>query len=415
MKETHSIAYYLYYNNIRNSKITYIDIDDSNIDAVSFINVSKAAEMIAKIKNLDFKNSDIEIESDDFVIYNNIDSELYKNNRNITTIGRLIKKIFGDKYPDNGDPNNDIESFVNLFKSLRDSGNFELVSGDNIIYWYNRNNYSHLASSDTRLGGSCMKYYSCEEYIKFYANNPNEVSLLILKDNLDNTKIKGRALIWKLNDPSGRTFMDRIYTILDSDIELFKQYAIKNKWIYKSSQSATSTLFNDSLINKNNVELTITVNNFNDNFDYPYMDTLLYYSKDEKILTNNNDEIKARKYFELRDIDGSYSVRRSGIYVDYYNNYFLKEDLIYCEIPGVFRLPKDTIYSDYYNKYIALDHANNYMIICKYGNEYRYKKDAIFLGVYREFATKEYLKSKDNIFVWDDSIKQLVKKTDLKK
>jgi hypothetical protein len=402
------------------TSVSYIDIDtnflfDGVYDIVSFITYPKLIELI--------KNEDsIDITEHDYTNFlyklSTNNSYVYKKYRTYIKINKLINKLFPNEFKPSGDYGKDMESFVNMFKANNDknTGIFEIVNGNDIVKWYNEENYLNekYDLDCTSLGKSCMRYDSCEDYINFYANNPDKVSMLILKDKEYPLKIKGRALIWKLNKPDNRIFMDRIYTILDSDIELFKQYAIKNKWIYKLLQSATSTIFIDPITNKNS-ELIMTVNDFKDNYDYPYMDTLLYYSKDENILTNNKKEIKAKKFFELRDTDGTYSIRRNGIYIDYYNDYFLEEDVIYCEIPGICRLPKDAIFSDYYNKFIALDYARNSMVYCKYGNEYRFKKDAIYLGVYKEFTTKEYLKSKDNIFVWDNNISQLVKKTDFKK
>ena len=52
----------------------------------------------------------------------------------------------------------------------------------------------------------------------------------------DESKIIGRAIVWKLFKPD-RTFMDRIYYTTENIVELFKNYASVHGWLYKLRQN----------------------------------------------------------------------------------------------------------------------------------------------------------------------------------
>jgi hypothetical protein len=97
-------------------------------------------------------------------------------------------------------------------------------------------------------------------------------------------KIRGRAIVWTLND--GTIFVDRIYTNNDSDIELFKQFAQSKGWFYKTHQDSSSNLMmTDGKTRK--TEDTYICNLKKVYFDrYPYVDSMKYLSLTEKCLTN---------------------------------------------------------------------------------------------------------------------------------
>lgn len=352
------------------SKISYIDIDDSGIDMVSFITSSKAIDLILNDKG--YKSED-DINNNDYYIYSNDNSIIYKKNRTKIKIGKLIKKLYGDKYENSGKPGEDIESFVNIFKSYRDVSKFEIVSGYDINFWYNEKQYSVDEHDNSVLNNSCMRYEECEDYIDFYSGNG--VKMLILKDREDNNLIRGRALLWELDKPSGRTFMDRVYTVLDSDIELFIQYAKKEGWLYKSHQNSKPYTYIVDPINNTRSELEMEVWGISEPSSYPYLDTLSYYYYIDEILSNTE---KNKPYYELNNTDGGYSYEfNGGIYVDYYGDYYSEDELTWCEFGDDYRLDGDYSYSDRYGVYIADDYAEQNMIWCKYGEEYVEQGDAI--------------------------------------
>lgn len=315
---------------------SFIDIDKDSNDKISFI-------IVNKIKDVEGVKSDIDQIKmpEDRLIFN---SKL----RSTMKINKFINDVFNNEYTskkitdeekeynkEHGITTNaqKLEEFINKFKSFRDGNTkFELVKGDDIIYWYNYKRYSKGTGT---MGNSCMRYNECGEYLSFYSKNPENVSLLILKDEVDNTKIIGRAIVWKLYQPSDRIFMDRIYTEEDSNVEVFKEYAKSNGWLYKNRQNMDESEFIFDPITNEKSFIDLVVNDMTDTNNYPYMDTLKYYDNDNGILTNNIDIVD--DYIILTSTDGTYEnnnrytdVELVDIYVDeimgdfeyYAENYF---------------------------------------------------------------------------------------------
>jgi hypothetical protein len=195
----------------------------------------------------------------------------------------------------------DVEDFVNKYKSTIDAmndifSNFEIISGYDISYWYDYNKYEKGTNKGT-LGSSCMADVD-DNFFDIYCENREKVSLVIYKSPDYSDKIKGRALVWKLND--GKMYMDRIYTHEDSDVELFRQFAKKNGWYYKkrNASGSESTSIDPE---GNQVELNIVVKlNPGKHDKYPYLDTLKYYNPKTGIITNN----KSEGFLTLEDTDG---------------------------------------------------------------------------------------------------------------
>ena len=201
----------------------------------------------------------------------------------------------------------EIEQFTNKFKSEFDRfndafKNFELVSGNDIHYWYQSENYLH-GRSKGQLSNSCMSSAS-ERWLQIYTQNPDVCSLLILKDEDQPDKIKGRALVWKLSFPADTTYVDRIYTHDDSDLELFKQYIAQEGWMlkkrYTSSTDDTTMIAPDGTeVRPRNLEVRVKPKEYS---GYPYLDTLKWYSPNSGILsTDSSGE------YQLEDTGGGYS------------------------------------------------------------------------------------------------------------
>jgi hypothetical protein len=209
------------------------------------------------------------------------------------TIGRFVVKILTAAKIEH--TAKDIEDFVNAFKSEYDIKHkdvlkdFYLVSGEDIRKYYNEVTYERPVKG--QIWSSCMRYEKCQSFLDIYVNNPDKIQLLVLMDSRD--KVRGRALVWKLDKPE-IIFMDRIYAKNDNDINLFKTYAKKNDWIYKSEQCNDIT----AIYNREKI-LNIKLDNFK--FDsYPYMDTLCYMTVDG--LLHNDKELKS--YCKMRGIQG---------------------------------------------------------------------------------------------------------------
>jgi hypothetical protein len=178
----------------------------------------------------------------------------------------------------------DIEIMVNEYAAEieyinNQYANFDIVDGDDIETYYNDDNYVDYERGT--MHHSCMLNTN---YLDLYTQNPEVVRMLILKDDKDNTKIKGRALVWRLDN--GKYFMDRVYTSNDKLTNLFIKYAIEKDWLFKENQS-----YGGSIIDKDNNRIG-SVSVYLDGYEYdtyPYLDTL-YYFKDGRLSNYKFDD-----------------------------------------------------------------------------------------------------------------------------
>jgi hypothetical protein len=196
----------------------------------------------------------------------------------------------------------DIEKFVNEFLALRKELNldeigveFKIVEGDDVAKYYHYSTYHGYENRIHKgtLWNSCMRLNRCQKYFSIYTNNPGQVKMLILVTKED--KIVGRALLWYLDDISTEdelkdisiegVFMDRIYSINDSDEKLFINYAIKNGWSYKDN---TKSICKDNEQLPNAI-LRVSLDNDMDGTYYPYLDTLCYLTDNRDVLMLTND------------------------------------------------------------------------------------------------------------------------------
>ena len=218
-------------------------------------------------------------------------------------IGRFARRLLdragfkvSDKY---------IEEFVNMFISRIEIEKdvfrlFSIVKGKEIKRWYYEKSYKE--SRGGTLNSSCMRYEMCQDFFNIYTENPEQVSLVILKEESDTNKIRGRALLW--NDDKGRKFLDRIYYTKDSDVDLFKQYAIKNRWCYKQSQEnseLTNIVLDGKVLTGSARIIKVTLSQKGQYEQYPYLDTLKFYTPSTGILSNSDTyDFK----YKLEDTEG---------------------------------------------------------------------------------------------------------------
>ena len=239
------------------------------------------------------------------LIFVDLSKEPFKKSRQPGRVGATIQTILrqsGSEFT-----NQEVEQFVNKYKSEFDRfnnafRNFELVSGNTIHHWYQYDNYLY-GTSKGQLSNSCMAR-APRRWLEIYTDNPDVCQLLILKDDDQTDKIKGRALVWKLSEPSGITYVDRIYTHDDSDLELYKQYIAQQGWYlkkrYTSSTDDTTMIAPDgSEVRPKNLEVRVKPIEYG---GYPYLDTLKFYSPSNGSLsTDSSGE------YQLEDTGGGYS------------------------------------------------------------------------------------------------------------
>jgi hypothetical protein len=252
---------------------------------------------------------------------------IYDKSRNSIALGKFVNKLFPGKYNDK-----EREEFVNKFKAAIDKGEeFELVEGEDINHWYWYENY--LENKGT-LGSSCMR--EKKGLFGIYTENPEVCKLLILKDG---DKIVGRALVWKLNSikRGGRIvegaewFMDRQYTILESDVEKFRSYAKENDWVYKSNNNHHS--FEPVIYNGEefNAELKVEVK-AKDYGRYPYMDTFRRFDPNTGFLYNDDESSSDYSgQYILEDTGGGYEEIEGGVWSEYHHRRIPEEDAVWSD------------------------------------------------------------------------------------
>lgn len=277
-------------------EFSYIDIDREKEDMISFISAQRAW------MKMNFKSQE---EAD---IRQPDDSPIWKMaGRQQLSIGKFVNKIFDD-FSEVA-----VDKFVNSYKAeiaaITVYDRFKLVSGEDIRYWYAESNYYREGGGN--LNTSCMRYdgklsdNNCQKYLNIYCDNPDKCNMLILTNK--NNKLMGRALVWKnLRMPEDRIFMDRIYTVKQSDVELFKKYAIQNGWMHKYDQTA----YDDSFImDGNRIKKTISLALIPKTYSvYPYMDTLKYYNPATgRLASTPGNKVEGTTRLKLDSASGGYN------------------------------------------------------------------------------------------------------------
>ena len=191
---------------------------------------------------------------------------------------------------------------IKKFKEDNDF-HFEIISGDDIMYYYNVNNYDRSGnpqsiykygkqfsksiqnlqgfekhrSKDGELYNSCMRNPGQQENIRWYAKN-DQAKLLILT-NEDKTIIRGRAVLWCDGDS---ILVDRIFATGNEAYLEFTEYLNKSKFIpvyrYNGISSSKekeytywkSTGYKTFKLKPDNIKIFNSAN--------PYLDTLRNFS-----------------------------------------------------------------------------------------------------------------------------------------
>lgn len=216
--------------------------------------------------------------------------------RNPLRIGRMARAILtasGIEFTDH-----ELSQFVEQFTATFDFASdalrqFSIVKGDQIYHWYNGLRY---VSGHGSLNNSCMSSASRDK-LAIYCENSNIELVILYSDEgevvdgvYQSNKIKGRAIIWRNCTINGEKvdFMDRIYTVYESDTELFKQFAEKEGLFYKTNQGYAGRDISNGArtINKPEIVCDLEKSDFN---MYPYMDTMYCIDVENNKAANDND------------------------------------------------------------------------------------------------------------------------------
>lgn len=324
---------------ISNTDLTFIDCDfEGN---VTFITMANAIKLI-KAAYPDATNSDLDLSGDidiaDIVFKNDMnslargrgdgDSGVYVKSRNTIKIGKLVNRLFKGTLT-----NSEVEKFVNDFKASSPSQKekIQLVTGDDIKFWYDSKNYQLVTGS---LGSSCMAGKD-GNFFNLYAQNPDTCNLLIMTVG---DKLVARALVWKLNTIQSLDgeigqnnrpdyFLDRVYSIEDYQVEKMRRFAIDKGWAvrkWNSGHQYESVLWKNK--NYEHVSMSIKVKKLDYSNTYPYMDTFKRYDHFNGLLWN--DEKRRKGGHILQSTQGGFnpSISRSKMYINRFKDFFKKDD-----------------------------------------------------------------------------------------
>ena len=352
--------------------ITFIDMTDSN-DKVSFIQLNRVKRMYdLQKKEIEDEGKVLHTTFEEWVERVAISEEAlpWKNQRTDLYIGRFVNRV-SEKGSQKLDPT-EIERFVNTYKAKFDSfksgeSRFEEVSGEVIKHWYHQNNYEAVKG---QLGNSCMCKLSCQSFFKIYTENPEVCSLLILKSEEDYDKIAGRALVWKLSD--GRTYMDRVYTVRDSDAQLFDEYANKRGWLNE-----------DSMGHRDFIKMIVKLKHWKFE-EYPYMDTFKCLNVSEGYLSSDEDKWPSPGFWKLEDTGGGYD-GDNLVYSDYHGQYIDRDEAVRT-INGDWCLEDHAVYLEYKDGWATQDEET---VSCDYNGDKYFLEDTYYSDVLEDYIYTE--------------------------
>ena len=269
------------------------------------------------------------------------DSQWATYKRSDIKYGKAIRKIFTPILPILEDRHIEILS-NNLKSKYVFNYKFEIVTGEDIRFYYHKDRQSDKAAS---LSASCMRHDGCQEYLDIYADNTDDIDMLIAVD--DDGIVQGRALIWKHilphdknNYPDEIKVMDRIYG-KDVTIQAFKKYATDNNMWHKHQQNYSDAALVSPVGQTITGYKTRPLNNSAKYF--PYLDTLKYtnddpdYDKcivlnslDGEVIFDCTDGCHTDEEY-VTDADGDRIPQDDACYDEYEDTYYHNDDARWCE------------------------------------------------------------------------------------
>lgn len=278
----------------------------------------------------------------------NSDNQWRTDGRQVIKLGKAIRAIIKqfDMYV-----NVDLDAHIaTMTEIIHSKYNFtdkvSVVNGDKIPHYYH---YSQNA--DIReLNNSCMRHDHCNDYIHFYAKNPDRVQMLIAT-NADN-KLTARALLWNaVIDNKEFKVMDRVYG-RPIAVNYFHDWATANGYAYKTPNSYDTNGF----IAPNGTQIPasrVTIPHMNTHSSYPYLDTFRWTYDDPE---HENTITLSCDYggdYEFNDTGGSYSGSRRSC--DFRGDSYPDDELRWSDYMDAYIHEDDAIYSNYMSDWLLYE------------------------------------------------------------
>lgn len=348
--------------------ITFIDMTDFN-DKISFIQLNRVKRMYdLQKKEIEDEGKTVVVSFEQWIerVALSEESNPWKTQRTDLYIGRFVNRV-SEKGGKKLEPS-EIEKFVNTYKSRFDSlksgeSRFEEVSGEIIKHWYSSDNYESVSG---QLGNSCMRSPRYKNFFNIYTQNPEVCSLLILRSAENYDKICGRALVWKLSD--GKTYMDRVYVIRDSDFQSYDDYAKKRGWLNEESMGYKD--FSNMVVKLKHWKFE----------QYPYMDTFKCLNVNEGYLSADEDKWPSPGFWKLQDTSGGYD-SDNLVYSEYHDDYIDREEAVRT-LNGDWILSDSAVYLEYKYGYATQDEETVY---CNHNGQTYYLDDTYYSEVIEDY------------------------------
>jgi hypothetical protein len=301
----------------------FLELIDQDVKTTfNALNVTDKNDTISFIPDNQFQNK---------IKSSNLEN-LLKDDKNKTSVGRLIQKILKDNGKDYN--SNQVTAFTDKFKAAWTKYNtkeekepIRVVEAKDIRNWYLEDTYNTKTNNGVgTLGKSCMRYEQCQGYLDIYVENPDVCKMIIMTEwEVGVEVLKSRALLWKTEEEGW--YLDRIYYTDASEKILIHDFAKKNFNIKYSYDFP-------SPVPRLSVKLVP-----NKEYDYyPYLDSFPYYYSLDGILYNWESKVAEKKYlYKIQNTDGS-AEPQNLVYCTLDDNYYSEDEVIYsayhdCDIP----------------------------------------------------------------------------------
>ena len=267
-----------------------------------------------------------------------------KDSRQSGSYGKVLRKLLVE----NGIKEvnaSELEEIVNVLKGFYTvEGEFIIVSGDDISYYYLDDNYDYGFNIGS-MESSCMRYGgACQDATKLYADNKN-CQMVVLK-HPDKPAGRGRAILW--TDENGDKWLDRVYAS-DHIVRAFHQFARSRGYGHKVHQDACDGDWISPSGEQDSHVIKIMMDT--DHEILPYMDSMYYvYSN---FVSNSSDWGSYDRYAQTEPdeqadnvwdgYDDCYINSEDSVYLDYRDMYTYSSNAFYCDLTDDYFLHDDGV------------------------------------------------------------------------
>jgi len=316
---------------------------------------------------------------------------------------------------------NTLKTSINIkeFKGSKHSDRVYELKGEAIRFFYNEKNYTKLGRDRSSvLYNSCMRHNSCYEQLKFYSNNPNSISLLVVMDKENPRQIVARTILW--TTITGQKVIDRIYYNKQEDVNLLLTYCKAN--LYKTIHSMTASAYGL----QGESDIVVHIENSEDT-GLPYFDSMHCWERLNSFLSTLSKPI--RDYCEKHKLN--YALSNSDMmwmrgYNDYGTGFKIKGNSTYEYINDIYDnpikegrnvvaidLPKEGFLNQSEVDVFGYPLRKIKRTSKQFLKELKEKYNCIATGLYRQAPDKylEYNDDKINL-VYSDVLKKFIDKRD---